>query len=372
MSIRKPSTEHSPMSRWDEFPIHQIGEPVRVVANNDARAFERYWFTAEDTDGEFFLAMGVGFYPNLGTADAYVIFNSDSKHTCVHAHRLLDEDRGVLEVGPIKAEPVRAFEEWHLAVGPNEQGLQVDLRWYDTKRAVFHARQGPSTVGRLGAQSSGYETFGRVEGLITLGDRVYTLERTSTIGSRDHHWGARNGVGGPAYMDPQPRFTHVGQWVEFREFGIWGSRLLHNKGSAVAGAMPILRSTYKMRFDAETHHFTGGVFTNLLADGRIKEVTYEQIDDKVIYLRCGMYTGPAPDNLGEPETNLHHGEYVGDLVAGSSYDVSDPQVRVRLAGFDEHFVRATCDGESTVGIIEVSNPVIYEWCRDGRPGYELL
>ena len=42
------------------------------------------------------------------------------------------------------------------------------------------------------------------------------------------------------------------------------------------------------------------------------------------------------------------------------------------AGFDEHFVRATCDGESTVGIIEVANPVIYEWCRDGRPGYELL
>ena len=86
--------EHAPLSVWDEYPIHQCNEPVRYIAATDPRAFERYWFSCWDDKGEIFLAMGFGFYPNLGTIDAYTIFVHDNTHTTVRIHKIMEADRG--------------------------------------------------------------------------------------------------------------------------------------------------------------------------------------------------------------------------------------------------------------------------------------
>jgi hypothetical protein len=67
--MRPNETEHSPLSRFDEYPIHQFQEPARVVETTDPRALERYWFSAGHPAGEFFLVTGFGIYPNLDTAD---------------------------------------------------------------------------------------------------------------------------------------------------------------------------------------------------------------------------------------------------------------------------------------------------------------
>lgn len=372
MTIRKPQSEISPLSGWDEFPIHQTPQPLRVFYTADPRAYERYWFAIEDPDGRFVLMMGMGFYPNQGTADAYAAFNADSVLTTVRAHRLLGEDRHDLQVGPIGFDVVAPFEQWHLTVGPNEFGLEVDIDVYDTKRSAFSERIAPPKHGRISFNSSGYENFTRIEGTISLGGKTYTLDRARHIGSRDHHWGYRDGVGGYDRLVIPERSTQFGQWVEFDEFGIWGDHVLYQKGSAAPQRQPVVHTTRRLSFDPETHHFTGGVVRNLLADGEVKEVSYELIDDKVIYLRTGLYSGPGPEYLGDPETNLHHGEYAGELVTGASYDLSDPGTRVRIAGFEDQLVRATCDGETAVGLIECRNPVLWEWCEAGRPGYAFL
>jgi len=47
-------------------------------------------------------------------------------------------------------------------------------------------------------------------------------------------------------------------------------------------------------------------------------------------------------------------------------------VRQRIAGFDDHLVLARCDGEQTIGLLECSNPVLYEMCRDRVPGFGIL
>ena len=60
------------------------------------------------------------------------------------------------------------------------------------------------------------------------------------------------------------------------------------------------------------------------------------------------------------------------MVAGESYDLTDPTVRQRIAGFDDHLVLATCYGEQTMGLLECSNPVLYEMCRDRLPGFSIL
>ena len=83
-----------------------------------------------------------------------------------------------------------------------------------------------------------------------------------------------------------------------------------------------------------------------------------------------MYLGTGL--LGTPDGNIYQGSDVGDGVTNrADYDISDPKTRIRLGGFDDHLVRATCDGQTSIGMIEVMNPVPYEWARDGVPGFKL-
>ena len=124
--MKRPLAEHFPLFALDEYPIHQCTEPLRFVATTDPRAFERYWFTAQDDQGEVFLVTGFGFYPNLETADAYAIFVHDNKHTSARAHRRLSQDRSDITIGPLCAEMIEPFTEWRLTLGDNAQDLKFD------------------------------------------------------------------------------------------------------------------------------------------------------------------------------------------------------------------------------------------------------
>src|ERR1019366_563225 len=226
--------------------------------------------------------------------------------------------------------------------------------------------------GRPALPTAGYEGFGRIEGEVTIEGNTLPLSIGSTRGSRDHHWGIRNGVGGPGHLQPQARGSHLGQWVEFSDWSIWGWRCLRNIGDAAhPGAEMVTPFSNKMRFDPQTNHLIGGVIQNRFSDGTVREITYEQIGHRVAYLRCGMYMGP--DQNGTPEENWFQGTYGGgDAIRGERYDLSDPVIRQRIAGFDDHLVLATCGDEQTIGLLECSKPVLYEMCRDGAPGFALL
>lgn len=367
--------EHSPLSAMDEYPIHQFPEPLRVFSTSDPRAYERYWFSVNDDHGEVFMAMGFGLYPNLGTADAYAIFVHNNQHTTVRSHRLLGDDRTDMTFGPINAEIIEPFREWRLSLGENQQGLRFDLRWRDTKRARFQRFIGrfiPSSHdGRLQPEWAGYESFGTIEGTVEYQGKKFEIHPLRYRGSRDHHWGTRNGVGGPPHMVGAKRVSHLGQWVEFSDWSIWLHRVLYNIGDdSRPGAGKIEQIDHKLRFDPVTKALTGGIIRNRLSNGEIRDVTYDQIDNMVVYLRCGGYDGPTG---GTPEENIYHGMYVGDnVVGGEKYDLSDPKVRAHIMGFEQHLCRATCNGETVIGILECRNPIIYEYCRDGRPGYSFL
>ncbi|MDD2735543.1 MAG: hypothetical protein PHF56_16530 [Desulfuromonadaceae bacterium] len=367
--------EHFPLSRYDELAIHQSNEPVRLVATTDPRAFERYWFTAQDDEGAFFIIAGIGTYPNLGTVDAYAMIIQDGKQTTIRAHRPMGQDRTDLSAGPIRFELVEPFREWRLTLGDNAQGFTFDLRWLDTKRAMFQRVgdfQIPGVIDfRLLHNWAGYETFGRIAGTVTCRGKTFTVHAESTRGSRDHHWGTRDMVGGIAldskmpftHMDQPVGPSHLGQWVEFKEWSIWGGRVLYNLGDPHSGATAIEQVEEKLRFDPVTKHLVGAVIVNRLPGGELREVTYEQIGRQCAYLRCGMY--PGCDGRGTPDSGLHHGNDVGERVEGETYDLNDPEVRMRIAGFEDHLVCATCNGETTVGILECQNPGIYAMASRG-------
>jgi hypothetical protein len=121
------SAEHSPMSGIDEYLVHNYPHPVRVMWTSDPRAYERLWFTAQDKVGEVFFVCGLGFYPNLGAAEAYALVNHNGVHRSVHAHRKMGDDRTNMKIGPFDFQIVEPFKQWHISLADNEFGLKYGV-----------------------------------------------------------------------------------------------------------------------------------------------------------------------------------------------------------------------------------------------------
>ena len=356
------AAEHGPMQALAELPVHEWSEREMLMeATTDPRAYERYWWTCQDRTGELLVVIGFALYPNLRTVEAFAIANLRGQHTTVRAHRRLTRNRLDMSVGPLDFELVRAFREWRLTLDRNDYGLSYELRWHDTKRSVAQS-------GGLG----GYETFGRQEGWVEVGGERFEITRDAYLGSRDHHWGVRDGVGGRGHsLNPRGLSTHpAGVWVEFEDWSVWGNRVLYNLGDARRGAGRIVRQEPRLRFDPETHLFTGGVVTNTLESGETRELHFRRLGHQIAFLRCGMYGGSQG---GTPDGDIWHGMFVGEnVVSGETFDARQPDVQKKLAGGANYHCEVSCDGEITYGLFETHDPLTWELCREGRFGYGLL
>jgi hypothetical protein len=367
------SEEHAPMTGLDEFLIHNAPFPVRVMWTPDAQAYERVWFTCQDRVGDVLAVIGLAFYPNLGTAEAFAIVNVRGRHTTVRAHQSLRSDRMDMALGPFSFEVVEPFRQWRLRLAPNDHGVSFDLAWFDTKRPVFRQLgAGMIAGGRAVSPVAGYDGFGRQEGWIEVDGERFAVDRASYLGTRDHHWGTRDGVGGPGrYMGQQ--HPHSGEWVEFEDMGIWGDHVLYNLGDRRRKSATLARRVHRMRFEEDTHLLLSGEVDLVFADGSVKTMRFERLGHQIAFLRCGMYGGP---NGGTPEGDLWHGMAVaqGDevVVGGETYDVTDAATRSRLAGQDQHHCRITCEDEVTYGLVEPYDTLCYEVARAGVMGFSVL
>lgn len=363
------SSEHKPLSGLDELMIHNHPHPVRVMWTSDAQAYERVCFTAQDRVGDLLVVAGMGMYPNLGTADAFVIVNCRGLHTTVRAHRKLAENRADMCVGPIRFELVEPFREWRIMLDQNEFGIELDLRWFDTKRPVYRKIGSGIFGGRHFEGVAGYDGFGSQEGFVTVRDERFELTRTTYSGVRDHHWGVRDGVGGPA-MYRGGQHHHSGEWIEFADIGFFGDHMLYNLGDERKRSSSLRAREYRLRFEPETHLLRAGEVDLIHQDGRRQTMTFERLGNQTAFLRCGMYGGP---NGGTPNGNLWHGMAVTDrVVSGETYDTKDPEVRARICGLDQHHARFELGGEIAYGLSETYDTLCYEFAKAGRTGFTLL
>ncbi|MFI5611991.1 hypothetical protein [Amycolatopsis sp. NPDC051903] len=363
--------EQFPLSPLDDYLIHQTPDPIRVMWTGDPRAYERYWMISHDAAGEVMVATGGSFYPNLDRAEAYAIVNVRGRHTSVRSFRALGADRADLRVGPIAPEIVRGLREWRYVLEPNDWGVSYDLTFRDTTRQVFREPLSDSAhgtpPGRRTDVTTGFEGFGTVKGWVEAdGTRVEL--GPGSAGTRDRHWGTGRGVGGPA-MSLGGRL-HVGvsgnAFVPFENWTLWGDRVYYPFGDSRPGATRVAKPARRLRFEAGTDIFTEGVVEYRLGTGEVKELHYEHLGHQTAYLRCGMYGGT-------PESGIHQGSYDGpELTEGETYDLADPATRIGLRGLDEHLCRVTCDGESVLGVYQTIDPVAYQRCKEGRPGWDFL
>ena len=59
------------LSPLDDYPVHQIPEPIRHVGTSDRNFYDRYYFNLHGKSDELMLVTGLGQYPNLGVTDAF-------------------------------------------------------------------------------------------------------------------------------------------------------------------------------------------------------------------------------------------------------------------------------------------------------------
>jgi len=357
----------------DDWLVHQSLDPISTLWTDDPRAYERYWFGIQDREGLVRITQGAGFYPNLGTSESFVIVVMGGRHTTIRVFKGFDGNRLSLEFPPIHADIVDGLRTWRLRLDGNQWGISYDLTWTDTKRPVYR-RVGPSVDdGQLTKAMAGFETFGNCRGWVEAGGTRMDAAELALSGSRDRHWGVRDGVGGRAYVvgdrsraSLPPYFP--GQWVEFKEFGLWGDVVLRNWDDP-RPSVHVVDFERRLRFDPVTKLFRSGTVTNYLDDGQELVLRYERLGNQIAFLRCGGYGGPRG---GTPDRDIWSGMYVGEeVVEGESYDANDADVQVALAGLDQHHCVVHCGEEMTQGLFEAYEPELYERCVAGEPTFAM-
>jgi hypothetical protein len=363
--------EQFPLSPLDDYMIHQTPDPIRVMWTGDFRAYERYWMVCHDPTGEVLVATGGSFYPNLDRAEAFAIVSHGGRHTTVRGFRPLGVDRADMRIGPIAPRVVRGLRQWRYTLEPNEFGIAYELEFTDTTRQVFREPLSDSSrgtpPGRRNDVTTGFEGFGDVRGWVEVdGTRVELPEGSQ--GTRDRHWGTGRGVGGPALSFGGR--LHVGvsgnAFVAFPSWKLWGDRIYYPFGDQRRGSARVGKPTRWLRFEPDTNIFVEAIVEYPVDTGEVRKVHYQRVGQQTAYLRCGMYGGT-------PDGDIHQGGYDGPpLVEGETYDVTDPKARMAIAGLDEHLCRVTSGDETTLGIYQTIDPVAYEACAAGRPGWSFL
>ncbi len=51
------------LSAFDDYPIHQTGDPIAHTASGDLNHYDRYFFNGYSTDGELYFGAAMGLYP---------------------------------------------------------------------------------------------------------------------------------------------------------------------------------------------------------------------------------------------------------------------------------------------------------------------
>jgi hypothetical protein len=68
----------------DEFPVHQIPQPIAWPGSSDRNFYDRSYFNGHDRTGDVMLITGLGYYPNLGVKDAFFLIRQGDTQTAVH------------------------------------------------------------------------------------------------------------------------------------------------------------------------------------------------------------------------------------------------------------------------------------------------
>ena len=353
-----------PLTAMDEFLAHQTTDTFDRVFTSDRNFYDRYYFNLHGCSDELFLIAGMGQYPNLGTADAFVAVSHRDQQYVVRASKELAGDRMNTRVGPIGVEVLEGLKKLRVWCEPNEWKLAFDLVFDGTVPVI----EEPKTFqrhphGRIHMDTSRYSQVGTWSGTLEVAGQRYEVTPDRWQGVRDHSWGVR-GVGEPE--PPGIRVKHAAAGIGF--FHVWmpiqtpdglvklfaeedkhGERQVEESvfvPSFESGAEPraLGSPSFDYRYRSGTREIEG--VTVRLSDAEGKALTIEATPLRTLYLAAGSGYIPQPD--------WSHGMYHGDLVVqGRQYDLSTPTERARYGPLYETLSRyELSSGQTGYGLLE--------------------
>ena len=353
------------LSPLDDYPVHQISEPMRFVGTSDRNFYDRYYFNihasgdAHDEDDELFAVIGVGQYPNLGVADAFVSVSWGGVHQVVRASKALGANRMDMSVGPIRVEVVRGLEQVRVVVEPNEWGLELDAVYLGFSEAHLEARHFDRQFGRVTFDSTRFAQVGSWDGRLRLGDRELQLTPERWWGTRDRSWGVRP-VGEPEppgirATDTAGGFFWIYAPVRFEDHALvtivqerpTGERVMqdaHRVFPIGSGREPewLGRPEHELRFAPDSRAITGATLSYFGPRGtKTAQVEVEPLLAFPLLLGTGYGL----------EADWRHGMYQGELaVQGQEIPPADPSYP--NWGLTEYAARFTSDGQVGYGMFE--------------------
>lgn len=201
------------LTKADDYPVHQTPEPI-AFAGTDRNFYDRYFFNGYSADGGLFFAAAMGFYPQLGIADAaFSLIIDGVQHNIRSSRHLVAGERMELDVGPIHVEIIEALNIIRLRLDANDSGIEADL----TFTARHHPIEEPRFIRRNGTRLfmdyTRMTQNGAWSGSVLNEGESIAIEPAAVMGTRDRSWGIRP-VGAP---EPQP--PPEGNFSQF--FWLW-------------------------------------------------------------------------------------------------------------------------------------------------------
>lgn len=341
----------------DEFPIHQAPLPIEWAASSDRNFYDRCYFNGHDRTGDIMIVTGLGYYPNLGTKDAYVLVSKGGKHHSVHLSDLIDGDRMHQRVGNYRIEVVEPLQTIRVVMEETE-GMALDLTWEGTCPVVQELPHVLRSGSRVTLDAQRFAQLGSWSGTISLEGEEITVSPDVWLGSRDRSWGIRPvGEAEPAGAPANPPFE--GMWwlyvpIQFDEYAVVliiqedpsGHRTLNDctrvwkDGRVEQLGWPLVDIHYR----SGTRTPTGATITCTTPEG--KPVVMEVESRLAVPLHVGGGYGGDPDWI--------HGQWKGEgFTERRDYDLADDAVQGRfMFGCVDHVGRATIDGAEGFGLFE--------------------
>jgi hypothetical protein len=299
------------LSPLDDYPVHQIAEVIRHVGTSDRNFYDRYYFNCYPTDGDLFLLVGLGQYPNLGTMDAFALARRGDDHIVVRASRALGADRMDLSVGPFKVDVLEGLRKLRVILEPTEHDLSFDLVFEGGIPATLEPRHFRRENERVTFDSKRFAQTGTWAGSLTVDNDVYDVTPQSWQGNRDRSWGIRPvGEDEPAGRRTPSNFFWIYSVMQFDDFSILvivqeeehGARLVEEAVRVwPSGKVEVLGSpTHELTFASESRDVTSAVL-------RLDDLTVQC--ELLLPAHLGVGTG-----YGRLEPDWRHGMWQGDLV----------------------------------------------------------
>jgi hypothetical protein len=194
------------LTRFDDYPIHQVPLPVAHPGTSDRNFYDRYFFNGYLPESEVFFGAAMGLYPNRRVIDAAFSIVHNGRQKNLYASGRAPFERSSTTVGPITVEVVKPMEQLRVIVESSD-GLEADLLFNARTVAVEEARQTMSVDNVAFVDMTRMTQAGSWSGWVSVDGTRIEIDPSITWGTRDRSWGIRPigepAGGAPASTPPQ-------------------------------------------------------------------------------------------------------------------------------------------------------------------------